>query len=274
MALTKSPRSISEVGTTEDFRLQIARGQIVGHSLVNKFGTNNNIGSTMVPITLGGVYRTPQVGGATALRIKAGGNANDTAAGTGAREVTLQGLDETGALVTETLATAGISASALTTTTFLRLFRAWVSASGTYATAAAGSHAAAITIENGTGGTDWATIGSFGFPQGQSQIACYSVPLGYTAYFTDCHYSVESGKSPDILMFKRENILETAAPYSAMRVVFFLEGTAGAGTVRYNEAPIVFPELTDIGFMATVATSTAKIDIEFNLILVKNTGTA
>jgi len=43
-------RSISQVGTSEPFDLQVARGQIPGHSVVNIFGTNTLIGTT---------FRTP-----------------------------------------------------------------------------------------------------------------------------------------------------------------------------------------------------------------------
>lgn len=105
------------------------------------------------------------------MRIKAGGNAADTAAGAGAREVTLIGLDASGNVVTEAIATNGISASSATTNSFIRLYRAYVSASGTYATAAAGSHTAAIVIENSAGGTDWLTIDATSFPLAQSEVS-------------------------------------------------------------------------------------------------------
>ena len=39
-------RSISQVGTSEPFELQVARGQIPGHSVRNIFGTNPAIGTT------------------------------------------------------------------------------------------------------------------------------------------------------------------------------------------------------------------------------------
>jgi len=39
-------RSISQVGTSEPFELQVARGQIPGHSIRNLFGTNPAIGTT------------------------------------------------------------------------------------------------------------------------------------------------------------------------------------------------------------------------------------
>ena len=50
---------------------------------------------------VGNTSTTPLSGGATKLRVKSGGN--DAAAGSGARQVTIQGLDENLEEVTETL---------------------------------------------------------------------------------------------------------------------------------------------------------------------------
>lgn len=251
---------------SREFLIEVAKGNVPKHSLIQKFGMNYGLGTSYEPVSVGGVYNTPQVAGATTLRVKAG-NANDTAAGSGAREVTLEGLDETGALVTEAIATAGASASSATTTTFIRLFRVFVSSSGTYATAAAGSHSADIVIENGAGGTDWATIYSTGFPHSQSEIGAYSVPLGKTAYLLDYRAFSDSSKSFEFLFFKRESILDTAAPYEAMRVQF--EGVGITTTLDVElSGPIKFDALTDIGFMAKTTSGTADIVGKFNMLLV------
>jgi len=60
----------------------IAKGnEIPGYYLIQKFGANPAVGTTFVPVSDGGIYMTPQAAGAKALRIRAGGNANDTADG-------------------------------------------------------------------------------------------------------------------------------------------------------------------------------------------------
>ena len=117
--------------TTDMYMRQELHGREM-RTLVHKFGHNAAVGTSYEPISAGGIYRSPQVSGATAVRVKAG-NVADTAAGLGAQAVTVQGLDETGALAEETLVTAGTSASAPGTITFIRIFRAFVSASGVYA---------------------------------------------------------------------------------------------------------------------------------------------
>ena len=238
------------------------------YEIIHKFGSNGDVGTTFEPISIGGIYRTPQPAAATALRVKAG-SANDTAAGSGAREITLEGLDSTGAYVSEALATAGASASSNSSASFIRLYRAYVSASGTYATASAGSHSANIVIENSAGTEDWLTIQSTGFPRAQSEVGAYTVPLGKKAYVISYTIDVDSQKTADILFFKRGSILDASAPYEAMRLVFELTGLSGQETVQPKTPIGPFDELTDIGFMAKAA-ATAVVGVDFELILTDN----
>jgi len=257
--------------------MDISRGLVSGVTSIKKFG-RALVGTTYTPLSYGGIgvtggiYQTPQSGSATALRIKSGGNANDTAAGSGAQEVTIEGLDENFALASEAIATAGASASSATTTTFTRVFRAYVSASGTYATASAGSHAGEITIENGAGGTNWVVIPypTSAFPEGQSSIGAYSVPSGYTAYVFFADITIDSGKTADVIFFHRAASDDTSTPYSAMRAKSVKTGMTGGATEfsgrQVPHGPFVGP--CDIGFMGRVSTTTGTIACEFEILLV------
>lgn len=251
------------------YLIEVSKGNIAGASLVHKFGRNDNANTNYAPVAIGGIYQTPQVASATTLRIKAGGNINDTAAGTGARKVFLEGLDETGALVNEELITAGIAASAVTSITFIRLFRDYVLDSGTYASSVAGSHSGDIVIENGAGGTDWTTIDSTGFARSQTEVGAYTVPLGKTAYLLDYDLTSDGNKTFDFLFFKREGVLDSAAPYKAMRLQFEGVGITGGTSLEFPD-PIRFEELIDIGFMAKVPSGTADITATFHLLLIDN----
>lgn len=244
----------------------ITRGLAQGCTVNHKFGRNSAVGATFAPIAVGGIYRTPQVSGATALRIKAGGNANDTAAGTGARAVTLQGLNASGEEITETIATAGASASAATSQQFIRLYRAYVSASGTYASATAPSHAAAIVIENAAGGTNWATIADTTFARSQSQIAVYSVPIYREIMITALNISSDADKKANLILFQRRNILQTAAPYEAMRVVEEYPQVAGLHQIQFDPPLGPFPALTDVGFMARSTSTTIDMSVSFEIV--------
>lgn len=254
--------------------LDVARSLNTSLDTVKKFGRNPSVGTSYVPLSIGGVYQTPQSGSATTLRIKAGGNANDDAAGTGARSITLEGTDENFAFVSESVATAGASASSATTATFTRLYRAYVTpetGSGTYATSTSGSHAGDIVIEDSGGTADWATIDSTSFPKSQTEIGAYTVAAGVTGYVKLRDLSIDSGKTIDLVFFSRENADETTAPYTAMRAQSVVTGVSGGSIESFGSTDVPFgPYIgpTDIGFMAKVASGTASVSVEFEIFIV------
>lgn len=245
--------------------LDIARGLAPGCVGSFRFGRNTAIGSAYTPVTRSGFYRTPQSTGAVALRVKAGGNANDTANGTGAREITLVGLDSAGDVITETLATAGASASAATTKTFMRLISAYVSKSGTYATQTAGTQAGSITIENSAGTEDWALIADGTLGKGITEMAVYTTPRHKSVAVMNLTVSSDADKKANIAMFRRENILETAAPYSPMTLVVEFPQSSGLIDVAFDP-PLYFPPLCDFGFLASVSASTVDVSIGMDMV--------
>ena len=253
--------------TGEPPGFNLAAGYLPGLSVVHKFGHNHAVTTTLAPVCSGGIWRTPQVSGATTLRIKAGGDALDTAAGSGAREITIYGLDATGVEISDTIITAGASASASTSASFLRVLRAFVTASGTYASATAASHVGPIVVEDTAGTEDWFTIPIEHVPHGQSQIGAYTVPLGKRAFISHIGVEVETNKFIDVQFLKRENILQTAAPYSAMRVIHELVGVTASVRSDFHEPFDSLPPLTDIGFMGVVASGTASASVHFGIIL-------
>lgn len=245
--------------------LDVARGLVPGATGSFIFGRNTAIGSIYTPVTRSGFYRTPQVSGATTLRIKAGGNANDTANGSGAREITIVGLNAVGEFITEILATAGASASASTTQSFIRLTSAYVSKSGTYASQTAASHAGAITIERTSGGEDWAFIADGAFGKGQAEMAVYTTPKNKSAAIMNLTISSDADKKANIVMFRRENILETAAPYSPMSLIVEFPQSSGLIDVKFDP-PLYFPPLCDFGFLASVSASTVDVSIGMDML--------
>lgn len=252
----------------KDYFVEVSAGN--GHSnaeAIHKFGHNDNVGTSYVPICIGGVYQTPLFNAGTTLRIKAGGNANDTAAGTGARSIHIEGIDSTGERVHEDLVTAGASASANSIHTYVRIFRAYVIESGTYATSAAGSHAANIVIESSGGTEDWATIKVNSFAEAQTGIAAYTVPAGKVAYIKQLYVSVAATKVASIILFQRTNANQLVAPFDAMRVVMEFHNIENDAHFD-PEMPLgPFPEFTDIGLMGHLSSGSGEIDADFEILL-------
>lgn len=247
-----------------DYYKSVAAGEIPGDAIIDKFG-RASVGTTYAPVCFGAVYNMLQPAAATTLRVKIG-NVNDTAAGTGARSITIEGINASGALVTDTLATAGATASAVTSNSYIRMTRFWVATSGTYVTPTTGSHSGDIVIENGAGGTDWGTIPVADFPRGQSEIAMYTVPNGKVVYLLGVSMTTDSTKTCDFLFLKRESCLDAAAPYEAARMV--LDFTGVVEPVERNfPAPIgPFPANTDLGWLAKVSATTSILEARMQLL--------
>ena len=234
---------------------------------VFKFGHNPSVGTSFEVISDAGVYRCPKPSDAVTLRIKAGGNAADDVASTGARYVTLEGLDENGLHVTETLATAGESASLSTTTRFMRLYRAWVSEAGTYVTTlATGGHAAAITIEKTAGSEDWGTLLKGNFADSQTQIGAFSVGMDERAYLQSFHIFVEATKVVDLIVVARKDIMNESSDMRAVRIITQV-------AAEDTDIQFVFPEPiflapgTDIAILGRHASATAKVSTQMTFLL-------
>lgn len=253
---------------TLDYHTQVSRGEVPNHTVVHKFGMNPNVSATFVPICSSGFYRTPTNN--TALEIVSS-STDDTSAGTGARQITYEGVAISGSdlvVVTNTVTLNGTSAVNLPDSLF-RLYRWHVSQSGTYASQTSGSHAGTLTIREQGGGSIWSTITTTGFARSQSQIGAYTVPTGCTAYVNRISFSVELDKSADILMFKRNNVLNTTAPFDAMRLVTEMNSASGASSFDL-QTPIKIEQETDFGFLGRFKSNTGTMTIDFDFILVEN----
>lgn len=234
----------------------------------HQFGRNIACPITYTPVSDIGVYRTPQPAAATQLRVKAGGNAADTANGAGARSVRLWGLNASGDEITEVIATAGASASAATTNSFIRLYLAEVYGSGTYGTQAAGSYAGNITIENAAGTEDWAQIQLNGFPSASTGIGSITVPRNHVGLLTSVQVNVGGTKTTDILILKREGILQSSPPYQPIKKMQELLAINQSTTITFD-VPIKFPELTDIGLLAKVSNGTGAVSVDMEVIMLE-----
>ena len=248
----------------------LSMGNMYQAHVHHQFGRNVAVGTSYLPVSDNGIYRTPQAGAATRLRVKAGGNAGDTAGGAGARSVKLYGLNASGDEVTEIIATAGASASASTTQSFIRLYLVEVHQSGTYGTQAAGSHIGNITIENAAGTEDWAQIQLNGFPSGTTGIGTISIPRNHVGLVTSIHINPEAGgtKTTDVIILKREGILQIAAPYKPISKVQEFIGLVDSIEISFD-MPLRFPELTDIGVLAKCSSGTSAVSIDMEIIFLE-----
>ena len=259
--LSKSAIRVADVAA----RLQKGEMPGAGSGYVHKYGRDPAIANG----TWGGVLQAavdfPWLTTATTVRIKAGGNAADTAAGLGAQSVKVEGLDETGAEASELIVTAGASASTSTTTTFIRVFRMYVVDSGAYGAA----NTAAIIIENTAGTADLILIAA---AEGQSQFAAYTIPLGHTGYLTSPYVQADGLKAADFRLMTRADCLTTTAPTTAPRVKHYFDGVLGLAKVEPNAPLLELPALTDVWIDALGSGAGTEGSAGFEILLVASDG--
>ena len=166
----------------EEALLEISKGNVGGSSLVLKFGMNEDVDITSVPEEVwsyGGVYTFPS--DVAVVRV-ASTDANDTSAGTGARTITIQGLDSNYDEV-EVDVTMNGTANVDTTQTFTRVNRAFVKTAGTSEYNVGG-----IRITHQGSGTP--VVAEIPATMGQTQQAVYTVPNNHSAYLIEMSGSV------------------------------------------------------------------------------------
>lgn len=200
---------------------------------------------------------------ADTVRIQAGGNVADDAAGAGAQKVTIEGLDENWMEASETLATAGASVSASTTTRFIRIHKAFVpeDGAGTYT----GDNASDVMIET-TGGIEVACIMA---GSGETHLGLYSVPAGKTAYLTNVRGFWDGKKNGTMRIYQRPAADDVIAPYSSRRLITEFTNFSGEQAITYASFP-EFAEKTDIWASAIADTQAGAAGVSFDLCLVDN----
>ncbi len=227
--------SITLYERNEPFELQLARGLIDGHKTLFKFGNNPDNNGTLETVWSNStLYVYPTA--ATAMKVSST-SVNDNIAGTGARTVLVAGLDANYNEVSEIVTLTG-QTPVLTTTVFLRVFRAYVVTAGVNNTAAG-----TIYIGNGvvTAGVPASVYAEIPLGENQTLMAMWTVPAGYTFYMYRGSFSAASNNAAQYVLGKfmvrpLGGVFRNAA-----------DVTANSNVIQYDfEIPLAVPEKADI----------------------------
>ena len=241
------------VGGSLDYSISISSGNLEGVAYIEKFGMNEDVDSTKETIWDGGALYDYLTAPETVSVTSSSGN--DSASGTGARTVEVQGLDADYNLVTESLTVGGPAGSQQ----FLRVFRVLVVTSGTL-----GTNAGVISVTStGTAKTLAKIVVSGGSGLGQTFMALYTVPAGKTAYLTQ--WTVGSGKqNTDAICFLA--CRPFGGSWNSKDVI-----TVSATTSFKNYTiPMMFEEKADIEIRGYSSTNNSLVSSTFNLIIIDN----
>ena len=253
------------VPVSGSFYLEVAKGNVAGHSLVHKFGSNDTIpnGTFEIITSLSAAGYGIFLAAASTVRVKSGGNGSDTLAGTGARKIIVSGIDNNLAEVTEEIDLAGTSASASTTTQFWRVHRAWVSEAGSQA-----KNQAIITVEITAGTQDLIQIDA---DVGQTLHAAFSTPTGYDVFLLSIVLTASSTRAVDFRLMKREQYDDVSAPVESFRVQNYWVGINGELVFKPASPTKISSLPCDIWMEAAGAGGAAEASADIELLLVANT---
>lgn len=259
MAQIAPPHSVTVQGAYEPFELQVARGQIMGHTNVTVFGFNPDVDTTEVTVwPYTGVVTTPTA----ALQMKvSSSSASDTALGTGARTIVIQGLDADYNQISETVTLSG-QTEVLTQNSYLRINYMYVASAGTGKSGAGDIYIGTGTVTSGVPATVYNLIK---FNYNNTITGHYTVPAGYTAYLSQGLFSTGQASGSTqvqgrLLTVGTNGIRLTAAVT-----------TINNGVADYAfEYPVAIPEKTDLEATAVGSANNNACSTMFILLLVKN----
>lgn len=238
-------RSISQVGTSEPFELQVARGQIPGHSIRNIFGTNPSIGTT---------FRTPWENNAALPFLPSAQQLSlvSTSASDTAVSILVSGVDADYVAISEVVALTGTT-PVVTTKSFFRINDL-------------------ITVAGNAVGDVTASYNSVVYAKilagrGKNQAAVFTVPKDHSFYLGRIDaFTATANNDTKIMTFRNK------VTYSDGRV-FNVAQTSFVNRMDIARTlPFKVPEKATIEFQAKMNSQSADIGIFGDGVLLKECG--
>jgi len=237
-------RSITQVGTVEPFDLQVARGQIPGHEVVNVFGFASAVSTSFVAVwENNAAYVFPTVASTMLL---SSSSALDTAV-----TVLVEGLDADYNRITELVTITG-TAGVATTQVFWRinsiLTTAGVAVGTLYLKNAGGTIYGQVTIGNG-----------------RTNMGVYTVPAGYTLYIHQTDAWSSTSVTSGVFATYRTLLVSSTGISNIVLTAPFLNSIA-----IERSLPSVVPEKVDAQFQCKSSGAGLNIGTLAICLLIKN----
>ena len=246
--------SVTQKALYEPFELQVARGQIGFHESFQVFGYNPDLDTAEESVWPDG-GTVPHPSAASALAIVSTSTDDDgSPAGTGARTVFIEGLDDSYNVVSETVTLNGTT-NVSTTNSYLYVNKFYVATVGS-----GGANAGDITAKVSTTLYDIILTG-----YNSRTTAHYCVPAGYTAYMTVGNFTAGQATGSTAVT----GFLKQHGPDGILRVGAV--STLNNGSVQYDFTyPLRIPEKNCVGATAIGAAANNSVSAFFNIVLIKD----
>ena len=236
--------SVTRNGAYEPFDLQVARGQIMGHSVVSLFGYNGNITSSTAPTTApipmwenATAYTFPT--SAATLTVVSSSASDNTSA-----SILISGLDASYNPLSETLFLNGTS-SVTTVNSYYRVNSVVMVSAGTSQVTNVGT----ITLKQGTN-----IVAQINPKVGKNQASIYSVPNGYTFYLTVVEVNSDNTLGSGNGMYY--NVQQTV---NGVQFNVLTQGFSSVYVIDRTSAPFPYVQRSDVQWQ--IATTLSLIHI-------------
>lgn len=232
----------------EEFDLNVARGKTRGASQIHKFGAtpSQSINTTATVWDKGDTLYPWSAFDTAGVLVVAQVGANDNG-----KTLRVQGLDGDFNVVSEDF-TLSSSGTVTGTQTFKRVYRGFL---------VDGTNDGQINVSRG--GTQVLRIIA---GAGQTLMAVYTVPAGYTGYLYHGNCSAQSGADATGFMYVRYNTVGTT-----FRVGHTFEVSGDGGPYDYKFSfPQELAEKTDIDVRLTTRSNNGRFTAAFDILLIKN----
>ena len=222
-----------------DFKTEVAQEKVSNYSINTKFGRNPDSDTGTTPETiwnLGGVYNGyPSAASIVEINSSSG---NDTSAGTGARTLTVKGLDSDFNPIEETVTLNGTT-RVNTVNSYIRLFRAYIESAGS-----GGTNAGDINVRQ----VDDTSVVFAGVPTGtgQSTVAADTVPNGKKRIILGLYSAITRANGSAGSANHQFRIKEEGKPFRAVRNIDISTSFA-----YQQQSYIVLPAKTDMEWTVT-----------------------
>jgi hypothetical protein len=237
MANIGAVRSISQVGTYEPFDLQVARGQISGHSVLSIFGYQGSVSTTSIPVWENATAYT-YITSASTLTLVSSSTSDNTSA-----SVLISGLDSSFNIITETLFLNGTT-GVTTVNSYFRVNSMILVSAGSSQTTNVGT----ITLKQSSN-----TVSQIAIGIGRSQSTVYTVPAGYSFYLDVVEVNTSNTYAGTTIMtYKVQSINNTTGVKSTLLQQPFLS----LYLIQRASDPFAYAEKTDIQWQLSTNTGT------------------
>ena len=246
--------SVTRAGAYEPFDLQVARGQISGHTVVSLFGYQPSVTSTSIPIWENATTYT-YITSASTLTLVSTSASDDTSA-----KILISGLDANFNPLSETLAMNGVT-GVTTVNSYFRVNSLLMVSPGTGQSTNVGT----ITLKQSSNIVAQINIGI-----GKSQSTIYTVPAGYTFYLDLAEVNTSNSYTGStIVTYKVQAINNT----TGVKLTVLQQPFVSIYTANRASDPFAYAEKTDIQWQLVTNTGTIAAGVIVTGKLIQNNNT-